>query len=184
MEKRTRLTVRDVKFTLERHSPSLYCPNQKQQYTKKATKTRWINSTNIFTAADIQWRGTAQMCEDPLSFWQTTIQIQRPEYNHFACLNILHVHISDLGRKKVTYHVLNFTFLKQVGGKAETQLMFPAPVYGKTNVRITSFMFLRQGRRVLQFTFTHKPFYTFLLFTLQVERLTHNDCVPPKCVGR
>ena len=158
----------------------MYCPNPNRQYAKKGTNTKQIDSTIFFTAADIQWLSAAERCEGPLSFWQTTIQIHRPECNHFAFLTVLHFHIYDRGRKKVTYHVLDFTFLKQVCRKANTQWLCSAQMYGETNVMITSFMFLRQGTYFRLHLFT---FYTFLLFTLEVERLTLNDCVPPQCVA-
>ena len=95
------------------------------------------------------------MCEGPLPFWQTTIQIHRPECNHFAFLNVLHFHISDLGRKKVAYHVLNFTFLKQVGRKDETQCMTVCHPSVWGDKRYDYFIHVSEARYIFSFT----PFY-------------------------
>ena len=142
---------------------------------KKGTNTKQIDSTIFFTAADIQWLSAAERCEDPLSFWQTTIQIHRPECNHFAFLTVLHFHIYDRGRKKVTYHVLDFTFLKQVCRKANTQWLCSAQMYGETNVMITSFMSLRQGR----LTYLRLHLFTFYIGGRKAD--TQWLCAAPMC---
>ena len=156
MEKRTQLTVRDVKFTLERISPSLYCPNPKRQYAKKSHEDRVNRFYKTFYCS---WHSMTRHCPN---VWGPSVILanDNTEYNHFACLNILHFHISDLGRKKVTYHVLNFTFLKQVGRKANTQWLCSAQMYGETNVTLWLLHSCFWGKVDL-----HIYVYTFLLFT-------------------